>query len=240
MEADIEKFYSYLPEQRPGCDEATLRALSYVKDSLNWDSRILDMGCGTGRHTLTLADNTSAQVVAVDSSQTFLKVLTENIGDRNITTQQADLERPPFEPRSFEAVWSEGGGDSMGFLNAVKAWGPMIMDGGFLVVSTLAWTSMYRPYEVEQFMAEHFPKTGLVSEYEAVLECEGYAAVAIFAIPEDGWEREFFRKIMRQEPPFLRAHPEKNDFVNELNRAMDIRRKYGQYFDIVFFVARKL
>jgi SAM-dependent methyltransferase len=240
MQQTIEQFFSYLPQQMPGCEEATLRALSYVKDSLNWDSRILDLGCGTGRHSLTLADNTSAQVVAVDPSSLFLKVLGENVGDRNIVAKQAELQQLDFAPESFDAVWSEGASKEMGFKDAVKAWSPFLISGGYLVLSDLAWTGMYRPYEVDDFLTKHYSHIGLVSEFTAILECEGFSVAASFAMPEDGWEREYFRKILRQEVPFLRAHPECSDFIDDLNRGIDIRRKYGQYFDIVFFIARKL
>lgn len=240
MENSIEQFLSYLPQQVPGCTEATLRALSYIKDSLNWNSRVLDLGCGTGRHSITLADNTSAQVMAVDSSERFLKVLGENIGDRNIVTTRASLDELPFAPDSFDAVWAEGSAKDMGFKEAVKRWGPFIINGGYLVMSDIAWTSLYRPYEVNDYIMKHYPHAGMVSEDSAILECEGFSLAATFAIPEDGWEREYFHKISLQEPPFLRAHPECKDYIDELNHGIDVRRKYGHCFNLMFFVARKL
>jgi cyclopropane fatty-acyl-phospholipid synthase-like methyltransferase len=40
--------------QGPGSEEATLRALSFFPD-LNENTKILDVGCGTGGQTITLA-----------------------------------------------------------------------------------------------------------------------------------------------------------------------------------------
>ncbi|MGQ7869899.1 hypothetical protein [Sunxiuqinia sp. sy24] len=50
-------YFSSLARQGPGSPEVTLKALSFV-DHLTNESRIVDIGCGTGGQTMVLAQHT--------------------------------------------------------------------------------------------------------------------------------------------------------------------------------------
>lgn len=67
--------------------------------------RILDLGCGLGRHALLFAAN-GFQVTALDSSASGLRRLARTAVERGlaIDTVQADLTRLPFADGSFAAV----------------------------------------------------------------------------------------------------------------------------------------
>lgn len=65
---------------------------------------VLDVGCGTGRHALTLAD-AGAHVVGVDQSAAMLNQAQMKIRDRAINFQQQDITAPlPFTDESFDLV----------------------------------------------------------------------------------------------------------------------------------------
>lgn len=70
------------------------------------DLRVLDMGCGTGRHALWLAAQ-GAQVTALDFSEGMLAEAKQKPLAKHVTFLQHDLNEPlPFEPNSFDLVVS--------------------------------------------------------------------------------------------------------------------------------------
>ena len=71
------ELFAGCPQQGPGSDASTTRAFGLLPP-LPERARIFDLGCGTGRQTLTLARLAShAEILAVDPLPTFLSVLDE-------------------------------------------------------------------------------------------------------------------------------------------------------------------
>jgi 2-polyprenyl-3-methyl-5-hydroxy-6-metoxy-1,4-benzoquinol methylase len=65
---------------------------------------VLDLGCGTGRHAISMASR-GARVTAVDFSEGMLERAKQKSGDANIAFQVCDLTRPlPFEAATFDLV----------------------------------------------------------------------------------------------------------------------------------------
>jgi SAM-dependent methyltransferase len=70
--------------------------------------RILDAGCGTGRHTFHLARSGAGEVVAMDFSQAIEVAARNNRDNANTHFVQADIYHPPFPPDSFDFIYSLG------------------------------------------------------------------------------------------------------------------------------------
>ena len=104
--------------QGPGSEEATLKALSYIPD-LNEKTKILDIGCGTGGQTITLAKNTTAHITAIDMLPQFLEKLIQKVKENNlidrITVKEMLMDSLTFEEKSFDVIWSEGAIYNIGF-----------------------------------------------------------------------------------------------------------------------------
>ncbi len=101
------ELHSGLPQEGPGSDESTRKALSMIGD-LPAEPQILDVGCGPGRQTLVLASETGGRLTAVDTHQPFLDELKvraarASVADR-ITTQNCPMAEMEFEPGGFD-LW---------------------------------------------------------------------------------------------------------------------------------------
>jgi SAM-dependent methyltransferase/uncharacterized protein YbaR (Trm112 family) len=70
--------------------------------------RILDAGCGTGRHTFHMARSGASEVVAMDFSQAIEVAAHNNRENPNTHFIQADIYHPPFSPECFDFVYSLG------------------------------------------------------------------------------------------------------------------------------------
>ena len=68
------ELFSGLPRQGPGDAASTLRALALVP-GVGPRTRVLDVGCGSGRHTRVLAQGSPARIVAVDNHPPFVEEL---------------------------------------------------------------------------------------------------------------------------------------------------------------------
>ncbi|MCR5078166.1 MAG: methyltransferase domain-containing protein [Prevotella sp.] len=234
-----ERFFYDLPQQGPGSDYETLKALAYVKQSLQWDSRILDIGCGTGRDAFCLAENTDAAITAVDRSKLFLEKLNYLKGERSVETLCADMRQLDLPAESFDVVWAEGAAPKMGFLNAIKAWYGLIKPQGYLVLTDLVWMGMYRPYEVTYFQ-KVYPQMSTASSCLAALEVEGYRPIASFSLSDHAWRSNFYDAIARNLPRLEREHPEERTFARVLQKEMQLRADYAEYYNMVFFIAQKI
>ena len=83
----IIEFHKDNERQGPGSEEATLKALKlipYLNPYLNEKTKILDIGCGSGGQTITLAKNTAAQITAVDMLPQFLEMLMKKAKENNL------------------------------------------------------------------------------------------------------------------------------------------------------------
>ena len=69
------EYFLGLERQGPGSPEATIRALSFIGNLPN-ESKIADLGCGTGGQTMVLAQNTKGTITALDRYPGLLIFLT--------------------------------------------------------------------------------------------------------------------------------------------------------------------
>src|SRR5690606_19285179 len=118
MSEAIFRLFEGLPRQGPGSDACTREALRRL-GPLPPTPRVLDLGCGSGRAALVLAETLRAQVIAVDNHQPFLDQLRATARERGlqplIETRCADMAAPGVPVGSVDLLWSEGAIYQLGF-----------------------------------------------------------------------------------------------------------------------------
>lgn len=115
MKEEIRNIYNRLAteydERIPGSGPAdelfTATESAFLLDRVQPGEHVLDIGCGTGRFTVPMAES-GAQVSGLDLSQGMLDVLGAKLSDKGLKAdlRQGDMSRMPFPDNSFDVVTS--------------------------------------------------------------------------------------------------------------------------------------
>lgn len=181
--------------QGPGSVATTRHALSLLPAGMLLE-RILDLGCGTGGSTLVLAEDlaedTAAQITAVDIHPPFLETLRSQAQQRGIaeriTTLAADMSDPAALGSGYDLVWAEGSAYSIGFENALALWRALLRPAGCLVVTELVWFCQHPAERAREFFAEEYPD--MKDEARRIEDARraGYEVLASFRLPAEDWK----------------------------------------------------
>ncbi len=238
-----------LPRQGPGCAEATREALALcgeLPDGLT----VLDVGCGPGMQTMTLAETLDAAlgrpIAALDMHGEYLTQLqassaARGLGER-IAPLQGDMAALPFADGSFDLIWSEGAAYIMGFAEAFAAWRPLLRAGGCVAVTELTWLVAEPPEEAARFFAEEYPAMTDVATNLASLQAAGYEVLGHFTLPDAAWWTDYYSPLEAKLPALRARYAEDaaaRDFVAASQREIEMRRRYPDSYGYVFFVGRK-
>lgn len=241
------EYFSGMERQGPGSVEMTLKALSFI-DNLPPDTRIADIGCGTGTQTITLAQNTSGHITAMDLFPQFIDILNNNVKKLNLedrfSTVVGDMCSPlPFCENELDLIWSEGAIYNIGFEKGMNEWKKYIKPGGYIAVSEGTWFTPTRPKEIEDFWMMNYPEIDTISNKVAVMENAGYLPMAAFILPESCWLEDFYVPHQKASKEFLEKYGD-NKMAQELVAAQQheerLYNKYKDYYGYVFYIGKKI
>lgn len=235
--------YSDLPRQGPGSPETTLKALSLCSN-LGQNITALDIGCGSGMHTLTLAKAITGTITGIDLFQEFLDTLMENAKQAGLSekvrTQAADMGQLDFPPQSIDLIWSEAAAYSIGFDNALAHWRQFLKPGGYLGVSELVWLKPNPPEELQAFWADEYPDMRHVDVVASSFSKNGYIILDQFTQPDSDWWAYYDpleAKLLALREKF-QDDADALPFVEGIATEIDIRRRYPDWYGYHFFIAQ--
>ena len=240
------EYFAGVERQGPGSPEVTRRALSSV-EGLHDESRIADLGCGTGGQTMVLAQSAPGRITGIDVFQTFIDLFNENarslgLQDRvkGVVGTMDDLS---FEKEELDLIWSEGAIYNIGFERGLNEWREFLKPGGYVAVSEASWFTETRPAEIEEFWNSEYPGIDTIPRQLAQLQKAGYIPVASFILPETCWTEHFFEPQVPARELFLEKHKGDKvaeDFVANMRHEAQLYRKYKEYYGYTFYIGKKI
>jgi ubiquinone/menaquinone biosynthesis C-methylase UbiE len=239
------EIHSGLPQEAPGSDEATIKALSLI-GGLPHSPKIMDIGCGPGRQTITLAEQTEGQIFAVDTHQPFLDELlrraaSHGVGHR-VTVINRSMTALDFAGASFDLIWSEGAIYIMGFQKGLKEWRRFLKPGGFVAVTELTWLTDNPPVEARNFWAISYPDMKTRDENMALAEAAGYITIANFTLPDSAWWDGYYGPLSDRVASLREKYsgrPEIIALLNEELAEIDLFKNYSDAYGYVFYILRR-
>lgn len=239
-------FHVSAKRQGPGSTEDTLKALGYLPQITD-KATILDIGSGTGEQTFTLAEHSPANIVAVDMLLNFLDELVTRrnvLGLENrIKTVEADMDNLDFPEESFDVIWSEGAIYNIGFKRGLTEWRRYLKDNGYIVVSEISWTTDERPAEIESYWIEAYSEIDTMEEKLKVIRNSGYEPITHFELSEEAWLENYYNPMEERIESFLQKYNNSEDvktFINLVHEEIEVYKQYHEYFNYVFYIAKKI
>lgn len=241
------EYFSNLKRQGPGSPEATLQALSFI-DNLSPESRIADIGCGTGGQTMVLARNAPGQITGMDLFPDFIDIFNRNaerlgLQDRVKGIVGSMEDGLPFERESLNLVWSEGAIYNLGFERGLNEWRQYLKKGGYIAVTEPSWFTCERPAEIENFWMKAEPGIDTIPVKVAQMQKAGYIPVATFILPETCWTEHYYAPQEAVQERLLNKYAG-NDavkrFIAFTRREKELYDRYGKFYGYVFYIGKKI
>ena len=238
------ELFTGLPRQGPGDDASTLRALALVPDA-GRVTRVLDLGCGTGRQTRTLAGSCQARFLGIDNHRPFvetanLEARRQGLSDR-VEFRVGDMRELQLADNAFDLIWCEGAIFVVGFETGLGQWRSLLRPAGHLVVSEACWMKPDPPPDCANFWASEYPAIRDAATLLGAVDACGYDPVAHFSLPSESWWTDYYGPLQQNVTRFRDRHAREPDalaIADQVQHEIDLWRRYSDYYSYEFIIMR--
>jgi len=232
--------HSNLPREGPGDNESTKKAYLML-DGLPEKPRTLDVGCGPGMQTITLAKLSNGKITAVDNHQPFLEQLKKKAEEEGISEKinvvNGDMKALNYEDSSFDLIWCEGAIFIIGFEKGLQEWKKLLTNNEYMVVSELAWKQLNAPEEIKQYFKQVYPPIKTIDDNLEIINKAGYKVINHFVLPKEGWWTHYYIPIEAKLPTLKQKYKDDKEataFLSSQELEIEMYRKYSDYYGYVF------
>ncbi|MDR2007038.1 MAG: class I SAM-dependent methyltransferase [Acidaminococcales bacterium] len=216
-------------------------------DNLSTESKIADLGCGTGGQTMILAQNAKGTITALDLFSGSIDKLNATAGKLGLQNRikglVGSMDNLPFQNDKFDLIWSEGAIANIGFEKGLNYWKGFLKKGGYIAVTYESWFTGERPAEIEKFWVDAVPEIGTIGHNISIMQKTGYTLVAAFTLSENCWLDNYFIPQKTRQEEFLQKYAGNKTvetFIAYMKREAELYIKYKQYYGYVFYIGKKL
>jgi len=240
------EYFSSIERQGPGSPEVTIKALSFI-DNLTHESRIADIGCGTGGQTMVLAQQTTGHITGIDLFPSFIELFNMNAGKLYLQDRvkgiTGSMDNLPFQNEELDLIWSEGAIYNIGFERGLNEWRKFLKKGGYIAVTEASWFTEERPAEINRFWMDAYPEINTIPIKVAQMQKAGYIPVATFILPENCWTEHFYDLQVAAQEIFLKKHAGNKtaeELVENERHEAQLYSRYKEYYGYVFYIGKKI
>ena len=235
---DFMKVFEKVELWGPGSKKDSLQAFSLLPKI---PTSIIDIGCGKGVSTITLAEHSQAQITAVDNEPNALELLrlrAEKMGlTSRIKIECACMTDLPFSKGRFDLVWAEGAAYIMGVERALKQWTSLLEKDGMMVISDLVWLTDRPTQELKDFWKGEYQDMQTVATRIAQINQAGFELLSHFTLSRQAWEDYYLPLKVALAEVYLEI-PD-SAALNAMSREMAIYDQYLGQFGYEMFILRK-
>ncbi len=236
--------YGTLPRAAPGGSEHTERAIAALPGSA--PRTVLDLGCGPGAHTLTLARAfPDAQVLAID----VLPAMVEEAGRRideaglghRVEAQVADMASPPVTPRSQDLIWTEGAIYNVGVTEALRLWEPLLAPGGTVAFTEPVWIVDSPPAEARDWWEAEYPAITDDSGVRAHIDAASFRTLTSFPLPASAWWEDYYEPMQDRIGTLEARLPDDltaRDVVAMARKEIEMFRRFSDAYTYAFYIVQ--
>jgi trans-aconitate methyltransferase len=231
----------------PGSEASTERAFGLLPAdlTLGTGARILDLGCGTGRQTLTLARLApDATILGVELMPPMVASANQRIAAACLASRVGVREGSMIEDSLIteraSLIWSEGAIYNVGVEAGLRAWSGYLVAGGCVAFTELSWLGEARPAAARRFWQAAYPEMKSIDENLATIASCGYAPLAHFTLPVSDWW-SYYDHLEPSYRALREKYADRPDVLAALEsqRAeQDVYRAYSDAYGYEFYLAR--